>query len=93
MQYETREALTKSTALRNQAWSKTIGRGTLTVKSTHRGLAKPDDPVYKQGWSSYTGPLQNELIEKPTNSPPQKPSETAEKPVAEAENPEEKLLP
>jgi hypothetical protein len=64
------------------------------VKSTHRGLAKPDDPVYKQGWSSYIGPLQNGPIEKPTNNAPQTPSEStkppeAEKPVAEAENPEE----
>jgi hypothetical protein len=65
------------------------------VKSTHRGLAKPDDPVYKQGWSSYIGPLQNAPIETPTNNTPQTPSEStnpseaAEKPAAKTESPEE----
>jgi hypothetical protein len=65
------------------------------VKSTHRGLAKPDDPVYQQGWTSYIGPLQRTPIEKPTNStPPKNPestksSEAAEKQVAEPEKPEE----
>jgi len=65
------------------------------VKAVHRGLAKPGDPFYKQGWTSYIGPRQNELPEKPTNNTPQthsvstKPSEAEEKPVAEAENREE----
>jgi hypothetical protein len=40
------------------------------VKSIHRGLLPPDDPAYKQGWSSYIGPRQNASIEKPTNSTP-----------------------
>jgi hypothetical protein len=61
------------------------------VKVIHEGLAKPDDPIYKEGWTLYMGPRQNELIEKPTNNTPQtppsettKPSEAAEKPVAKA---------
>jgi hypothetical protein len=61
------------------------------AKIIDEGLAPPGHPIYKQGWSSYIGPRQNELIEKPTNNTPQtppsettKPSEAAEKPVAEA---------
>jgi hypothetical protein len=60
------------------------------VKAVHRGLAKPGDPFYKQGWSSYIGPRQNEPLEKPPNT---KPSESADpsvvEPSAEAEETEE----
>ena len=40
------------------------------LKVTHRGLAKPDDPVYKQGWSIYIGPRQIEPPKKPTKPKP-----------------------
>jgi hypothetical protein len=65
------------------------------AKIIDEGLAPPGHPIYKQGWSSYIGPRQNESTEKPTKSTPQapspntKPSESAKpsvvEPSAEAE--------
>jgi hypothetical protein len=44
------------------------------MKVTHRGLAKPDDPIYKRGWTMYVGPLQipKKLSETPSEKAPQK---------------------
>jgi hypothetical protein len=35
-------------------------------KLTYRGFAKPDDPIYKEGWSIHIGPL---LGSEPAQSP------------------------
>jgi hypothetical protein len=55
------------------------------VKAVHRGLAKPGDPFYKQGWTSYIGPRQNDLIEKPPNSASQMPTPNTKRSVVETQ--------
>jgi hypothetical protein len=60
------------------------------AKIIDEGLFPPDHPVYKQGWSSYIGPLQVPR-ERPSKNRPEDPSEKAavENPAAEAEKTEE----
>lgn len=62
------------------------------VKAIHQGLAKPGDPIYKQGWTLYMGPQQKRPSETPSEGTPPKPSEkTAEgHPAVEAESRKEK---
>lgn len=43
---------------------------------TWRGFAKPDDPVYKEGWSIHIGPLLGSIPAAPEASHP---SETPKK--------------
>jgi hypothetical protein len=67
------------------------------AKIIDRGLAPPGHPIYKQGWSSYIGPLQNEPSETASKDTPSKKSESttpsdkvaAEIPAKDAEKTEE----
>ena len=50
---------------------KMTGTGTGTGKVIHRGLAKPDDPVFKEGWT-VTLPQSGRRSSTPSSSTPAK---------------------
>jgi hypothetical protein len=45
------------------------------AKIIDKGLAPPEDPIYKEGWTTYIGPQQKKQSTTPTKSTPQKSSE------------------
>lgn len=50
----------------------TTGQPTRRAGATHRGLAKPDDPSYKEGWTIMLGGLRGQSPKRTSSTPEKK---------------------